>query len=425
MLFSSDPSVWLKDLFIDTGMSYSMASFSSIMVIIFSIATISWLSNLITKAVISKVVTRIVKRSKNQWDDIFLEQKVFTRMSHFAPALIIWFMAGWALKTYTLWLSLIHSLCNIYMLCIGMVVMNSFIESWHQIYQMLPIAKHRNIKGYVQLVKVFVVLFTVLIIISVVFKKQVSTLVAGIGVMASVLILVFRDTLVGVVASIQLSSNKMLKVGDWITIPKRDVDGVVLDITLNTAKVQNFDKTIITVPTFALVQESFQNWKGMEEAGVRRIKRPIFIDMKSIKFIDSSLREKLYRIPELKGFIEATENANRQVGNEDKDSGSPFFTYDKLTNLGLFRYYGESWLKKHPKTAKDQAVLIRHRNPEGYGLPLEIYLFSTDSQLIGYESFQNEIFEHLLAIIPEFELKLFQEPTGHDLLELTGTKRSE
>jgi miniconductance mechanosensitive channel len=425
MIFSSDPTVWLKDLFIDAGLSYRLSSLLSTVVVLFSIALISWLANIIVKAIILQVVTRIVKKSKTQWDDIFLEQKVFTRLSHFAPALIIWFMSDWALKPYFFWLTLVHNLTYIYMLCVGMIVMNSFIESWHQIYQMLPIAKHRNIKGYVQLLKIFVVLVTVLIIISVVFKKEVSTLLAGLGVMASVLILVFKDTLLGLVASIQLSANKMLKVGDWITIPGRDIDGTVTDISLNTVKVQNFDKTIVTVPTYSLVQDSFQNWIGMEEAGARRIKRPIFIDMKSIRFLDTNLREKLYRIPELKEYIDIIESTGVKGNRKNPESNTNFFAYNRLTNLGLFRYYGETWLKKHPKIAKDQTVILRQRTPEGNGLPLEIYLFSNDNQFIGYENFQNEIFEHLLAIINEFELKVFQQPTGNDLLELSGTKNTD
>jgi miniconductance mechanosensitive channel len=423
MIFSSDPSAWLKDIFIETGMNSGMASFLSIVVVIVSIAVISWLGNLITKAIILKVVTRIVKNSKNQWDDIFLEQKVFTRLSHFAPALIIWFMAGWALKSYITWLALVHNLTYIYMLGIGMIVMNSFIESWHQIYQMLPIARHRNIKGYVQLLKIFVILVTILVIISVVFKKEVSTLIAGLGVMASVLILVFKDTLVGFVASIQLSSGKMLKVGDWITIPRRDVDGVVTDITLNTVKVQNFDKTIMTVPTYALVQDSFQNWTGIDEAGVRRIKRPIFIDIKSIKFLDKGLKGKLERIPELKEYMVAVSNSGGKSAGDSGEDNSPFFAYNSITNLGLFRYYGETWLRDHPKTARDQTIALRHRTPEGNGLPLEIYLFSKYRDFAGYENFQNEIFEHFLAIMPMFDLKVFQVPSGHDLIELSGTKK--
>jgi miniconductance mechanosensitive channel len=415
MIFPSDPSVWLKNLLIDAGLSYSLAAFMSTVTVLFFIALIAWVSNLIVKVIIIKVVTRIVKRTKSQWDDVFLEQKVFTRLSHFAPAIVIWFLSVWALKPYIFWLTLVHNLTYIYMLCIGMIVVISFIESWHRIYQTLPIAKHRSIKGYVQLVKILVILITFLVIISVVFKREISTLLAGIGVMASVIILVFKDTLLGFVASIQLSANKMLKEGDWITIPNREVDGVVTDITLNTVKVRNFDNTIITVPTYALVQDSFQNWIGMEEAGARRIKRPIFIDMKSIKFLDTTLREKLCRNAELKEFIERNEITDEKQNRTDEEN--PFFKYDRLTNLGLFRYYGEEWVRNHPKTAKDQAVIIRHRAPEGNGLPLEIYLFSRDKKFLGYEIFQNEIFEHFLAIINEFDLRVFQQPTGNDLIE--------
>jgi miniconductance mechanosensitive channel len=423
MTFKIDPSVWLRELFLDTGLSYSLSALLSTVVLLFSIALISWLSNIVAKTIILQVVTRIVKRSKNQWDDVFLEQKVFTRLSHFAPALVIWFLSSWALKPYPGWLSIVHNLTYIYMLCISMVVLISFIESWHIIYQMLPIAKHRSIKGYVQLVKVLVVLVTLLIIISVVFKKEVSTLVAGIGVMASVLILVFKDTLVGVISSIQLSSNKMVKVGDWITIPKREVDGIVTDINLSTVKVQNFDKTIVTVPTYSLIQDSFQNWAGMEEAGVRRIKRPIYIDTKSIKFLDDNLRKKLFKVPELREYIEKYENDGTKENPKSTENDAPYFKYNKLTNLSVFRYYGETWLKNHPQAAKDQVTMLRNRVQTENGLPLEVVVFSNDSKMVGYETFQNEVFEHLFAVMNEFDLKVYQEPTGHDLLELSGVNK--
>lgn len=419
MIFHSDPTAWLKEIFIDTGMSSSLAAYLSTATLLLFIAICALVSNYIFKTIILQVLTRIVKKSENQWDDVFLEQKVFTRLSHFAPALVIWFMAVWALKPFPLWLAFVHTLTYIYMLCIGMIVIISFIESLHLVFMMLPIGKHRNIKGYVQLVKVMVILITVLIIISVVFKKDVFNLLAGLGVMASVLILVFKDTIVGIIASIQLSSSKMVKVGDWITIPRREVDGVVTDITLNTVKVQNFDNTVITVPTYSLVQDSFQNWASMEEAGARRIKRPMFIDMKSIKFIDDQLREKLIKIPLLKEYIEKRENTGEETGIQISDGDTKFLTYNRLTNLGLFRYYAESWLTNHPKAIKDQAIILRHRTPEGNGLPLEIYLFSKEIKLIGYENFQNEIFEHLFAILNEFDLKVFQQPSGHDILEMT------
>jgi miniconductance mechanosensitive channel len=229
-----DPAIWLKNIFIDAGLGYSFATFLSTITLVAIVMLLSWLSNVIAKTIINKVVTRIVLKSKSQWDDVFLEQKVFSRMSHFAPALVIHFMSGWALKDSLFWLSFVHNLNYIYMLSISMIVLLSFIESWHKIYETLPISRHRNIKGYVQLVKILVILITILLIVSVVFKKDISRIVAGLGAMAAVIILVFKDTLLGFVGSIQLSANKMLKVGDWITMDNRGVDGVVTDISLNT-----------------------------------------------------------------------------------------------------------------------------------------------------------------------------------------------
>src|SRR5664279_245829 len=234
MTLMNDPAVWFKNLFIHAGLSYSISTLLSAFALVLIVILLSWLSNLIAKSIILNIVTRIVKRTTTTWDDIFLEQKVFTRLSHFAPALTLWFMAAIALKDYPVWLLTVHNLTYVYMAVVTMVVVNSFIEAWHQIYNTLPIAKNRHIKGYVQLLKIFVVVITILIVVSVIFKKDISTLVAGLGAMAAVIILVFKDALLGLVASIQLSADKMLKIGDWISIPRRDVDGIVTDITLTS-----------------------------------------------------------------------------------------------------------------------------------------------------------------------------------------------
>jgi miniconductance mechanosensitive channel len=419
MPLMNDPAIWFKDLFVHAGLSYSLSSLLSTIALVLIVILLSWLSNLITKAIILQIITRIVKKTTTTWDDIFLEHKVFTRLSHFAPALVIWFMSAWALKAYPSWLLVVHKLTYVYMVIISMVVINSFIEAWHEIYKTLPIARHRHIKGYVQLVKIFVVVVTILVLISGLFNKDISTLVAGLGAMAAVLILVFRDTLLGLVASIQLSADKMLKVGDWISIPRRDVDGIVTDITLNTVKVQNFDKTIITVPTYSLVNDTFQNWKGMEEAGIRQVKRSIFIDMKSIRFLDKELKDKLCLVPVLKEFIESKED---KTGISSKDSNiteTPFFNSSQITNLGIFRFYAETYLKQHHDTDPSQTILMRHRPFEGDGLHMQLYLFTKKNQFVQYENFQSEIVEHLLAIMDEFGLRVFQQPTGDDLQTLS------
>ena len=418
MLFKTDPSIWLKDVFIHAGLGYDLSSFVSTITLVAGVIILSWLANLIAKAIILKIVTLIIKKTTSTWDDIFLEQKVFTRLSHFAPALVIWTMAGWALKAYPIWMIFIHKLAYIYMVLVGMIVVNSFIEGWHKIYNTLPISQHRHIKGYVQLVKIFVVLVAILIIVSVIFRKDISSILTGIGAMAAVLILVFRDTLLGLVASIQLSADKLLSVGDWITIPGRNIDGTVSDITLNTVKVQNFDKTIVTIPTYSLVNESFQNWKGMEESGVRRIMRVIFIDMRSIRFLDDKIKSKFSEYPVLKGYIEKSGKINTPSASQT-DPDSPYFNSSRLTNLGLFRFYMETYLKEHPMIDSDQTLILRHRDPVGNGLPVQVLLFTKSNQMIPYENLQSDIFEHILAIIGEFGLKVYQQPTGDDLLSLS------
>ncbi len=414
-----DPAVWLKEVFIDAGLSVSFSSFLSTVSLVLIVVVLGWLSNLVAKVFILKIVTTIVEKTTNTWDDVFLEQKVFTRLSHLAPALVIWFMAGWALKDYPTYLVAIHKVAYIYMVVVGTIVIIAFIESWHIIYNTLPIAQHRHIKGYVQLLKIFMILISILVVISVVFGKDISKILAGLGAMAAVLILVFKDTLLGLVASIQLSADKMLKVGDWITIPKRDIDGTVSDITLNTVKIQNFDKTIITIPTYSLVNESFQNWKGMEEAGVRQIKRSLFIDMKSIRFLDDEMKEELSRFPLLKEYIKSSVERSGKI-TPGSDSESPFLNRSHLTNLGLFRFYAEAYLRQHPLIDANQTLIVRHRSTEGHGLPLQVYAFTKSYQMTPYENLQSEIFEHLIAIMNQFGLNLFQEPSGDDLLTLSG-----
>lgn len=420
-MFANDPGIWLKELLIDAGLGYDFASFVSTIGLVAVVLFLSWLSNLIARFIISQVVTRVVKRSKSQWDDVFLEQKVFTRLSHFAPVLVIWFMSGWALKAYAVPLMVVHRLTFAYMLVIGMVVMNSFIESWYRIYMTLPISQHRSIKAYVQIVKIIVVVIFSLLVFSVLIRKDVSAIIAGLGVMATVIMLIFKDAILGLVASLQLSANHMLKVGDWITIPGRDVDGEVADITLTTVKVRNFDKTIITVPTYSLVNESFQNWIGMEESGVRQLKRAFFIDMKSIRFADDTLKKSAENITLLKDFVSQTAAGESIMVKDPGLKKSYYFSSGKVTNLGYFRYYAEEYLRNHPVIDKKQTVIVRHRAPEGNGLPLQVYAFTNKTDFITYENVQSEIFEHLLAMLNEFGLKVFQQPTGEDLLSLKHT----
>jgi len=236
--------------------------------------------------------------------------------------------------------------------------------------------------------------------------------------MAAVLILVFKDTILGLVASIQLSANKMVNVGDWISMPKYNADGDVMDISLNTVKVQNWDKTIATIPTYALVSESFNNWKGMEESGGRRIKRSISIDMNSISFLTGDQIAKFRKYHLLKDYINTKEkeieafNTSLELDDDTVTNGR------RMTNLGTFRKYLENYLHNHPKIHQNMTFLVRHLQPTEKGIPMEIYVFSNDQAWANYEAIQSDIFDHILAIMPEFGLRVFQNPTGDDFQKL-------
>ncbi len=420
MLGDFDLVVFLRDFFRELGVSNSWSILLETFIMVILVGVFSWLAYIITRFFIDRIVTVIIRKTKFKWDDIFLDNKVFTRLSHFAPAVVIYLMAGWVLEPYPGWLTFVQKLTFLYMIIASVLFLFAFVNAWHKIYLTLPMSQHRHIKGYLQLLNIFIGVVAILIMISVIFEKDVTTLVAGLGAMAAVILLIFRDTILGLVASIQLSANKMLKIGDWISIPSRGADGTVLDISLNTVKVQNFDKTILTIPTYALVQESYQNWTGMEESGGRRIKRAVHIDVRSICFLDKEQIDKLKRIQILNDYIERKEKDLKDFNKKHNIDDRVLVNGRRMTNVGTFRAYIDAYLKQHPKIHNDMTFLVRQLPVTEKGLPIEIYVFSKDQEWAKYEAIQADIFDHLLAVIPEFGLRVFQNPTGADFQQLTN-----
>ncbi len=287
----------------------------------------------------------------------------------------------------------------------------------NDIYQTTVYASTRPIKGYIQLVQILIVFVATIIVIAFLINKSPLGLFAGLGAMAAVLLLVFKDSILGFVASIQLSANKMIKPGDWIEMPSHKADGTVIDISLTTVKVQNWDKTITTIPTYALVSESFNNWAGMEESDGRRIKRSINIDMKSIRFCDEKLLDKLSHFYLLKDYISNKEEEIAKYNEKLQVKPGDIFNGRRQTNLGIFRYYLEAYLKQNPNINLGMTFLVRHLQPSETGLPVEIYVFSKDKRWANYEAIQADIFDHIFAILPEFDLRVYQNPSGHDITE--------
>ena len=411
----------IKEWFIGFGFSESAAFYAKTIVIFLLVLIISLIAYFIANRILVNAIRKFVKSTKSDWDDILLNRKLLNRFSHLVPAIILYVYAKNGLYSFPNWQPLILSIIYIYMIFIGMFIINAFMNALHEVYSTLPASKDRPIKGYIQTVIIIVFFIGSILIISIILGKSPTKLLASLGALAAILILVFKDSLLGLVSGIQLSANQMVKIGDWITMPSRNADGDVLEITLNTVKVQNFDKTIVTIPTYALISESFQNWKGMEETEGRRIARSVFIDLKTIKFCDNLMLEKFKKIKLIKDYIiekqAEIDEHNISIGVEENDRVSR----RNLTNIGVFRKYCEIYLNKHPKLHHSDSpytLLVRHMQPTEKGLPIQIYVFSKEQKWAKYEEVQADIFDHILAVIPEFELGIFQSPSSEDLRRL-------
>ena len=409
---------WMDNWLVGLGMSQYLAIFVKIFFFLIVAVLLSYLSDIIVRKLIVSILTTIIKRSKTKIDDIFLERKVFNRLSHFAPAFVIFFLAPFVFNDYPALIKFVQNVAYVYMILIGLLVADSFMSALHEVYISLPISKHRPIKGYLQIVKIAIYFIAIILIISTIFGKSPKGLLAALGTAAAVLILVFKDTILGFVASIQLSANKMVKPGDWISMPDHNADGTVIEISLNTIKVQNWDNTITTIPTYACISESFYNWKGMEESGGRRIKRSVTIDMKSIKFCTPEMIKKFKKIQILRDFIEKKEKELDAHNKKHKIDNSVVVNGRRMTNVGVFRAYIGAYLHNHPKINNEMTSMVRQLQPTDKGLPLQIYVFSNDKRWVEYEKIQSDIFDHILAVAPEFDLRVFQNPSGYDIVKL-------
>lgn len=406
--------VQLKNWLINEGIAVYWAIILQSIIAIIIVVFIALLCDFIAKRVLISIITKLVRKTKTSWDDILLERKVFNKIAHFAPAAIIYYSAG--MLDHQGLSNFIQNSAHVYMVILAIMLIDTFLNAGNDIYNTMPVSKSRPIKGYIQIVKIFFYAMGIISITALLFNKNPFNIVAGMGAFAAVILLIFKDTILGFVASIQLSANKMVNIGDWISMPSKGADGTVIDISLNTVKVQNWDKTISTIPTYALVSESFNNWKGMEESGGRRIKRHLNIDVKSIHFLNEDEIAEFEKIRLLKDYMIEKKNEIRANNPE----GEIPVNQRRLTNVGTFRKYVEAYLQEHPKIHNEMTFLVRQLQVSEKGLPLEIYVFSNDQEWANYEAIQADIFDHILAIVPEFNLRIFQNPTGDDFRKLSN-----
>ncbi len=404
--------------FIERGLAENITAYVLNVFFILIILALGYLANIIAKRVILAGVSRLIKRSSRSWDDMFLKNKVFKRLSHLAPALVIYLLSPLAFPDAPVLVSFFRNGAFIYMVIIALLVLDAFLNTCYDIYQTFEVSKEIPIQGFVQAIKIILVFIGGILILSTITNKTPLYFLSGLGALTAVLMLIFKDAILGFVAGIQLSANNMVHKGDWIEMPQFGADGDVLDVSLTTVKVQNWDKTITTLPTYSLISHSFKNWRGMQESGGRRIKRALYIDMTSIKFCDREMLERFADIQYIREYIERKNKELAQYNKEHDVDESSIVDGRKLTNIGTFRAYVEAYLHNHPKIHQKMTFLVRQLAPTDHGLPLEIYVFSNDQVWARYESIQADIFDHFLAAIPAFDLRIFQNPSGSDFRTL-------
>ena len=371
------------------------------------------LAYIIAKHVVVRGIRHLITKLKFANHDIMSQHSVIRRVANIVPAIVI--MNGIVTVPHlsAKMISFVQMAAQAFIFLTIALAIGELLNIFNLVYQRNPKSRNKPIKGYLQLIKLIIFIVCGLMILGTFLKKDVFTLLAGFGAMAAVLMLVFQNTILSLVASVQISSYDMVRIGDWIEMPSLNADGDVIDMSLHTITVQNFDKTFTTIPTNKLVTDTFKNWRGMSQAGVRRIKRSLYIDQSSVHFMSEAEQSKLKEFLLLDQYLDHKSTELIQF-NQKLSNTSPC-NQRRLTNIGTFRAYVELYLNQHPNISKQQSLIVRQLQPTEKGLPLEIYAFSNQIAWKDYEAIQSDIFDHLIAILPEFGLKIYQAPSGYDM----------
>jgi len=403
----------LLELGLTTGMVESLVRGGLILLVLL----LSWVAHRVSQGPINRSIEKFAHYTIQQWDDILVEKHIVKRILYFIPLILLYVLSS-PILTGTSLLPLSQTLISFLFLIAGMMFLDAILNALLAIYGKSAIAKEISITPFVQVLKLVLYFVTGILLLSLLLQKTPLYFLSGLGALTAVLMFVFKDVLMGFVAGIQLIANKMVAPKDWIEMPKYGADGDVLEITLTTVKVQNFDNTITTIPTYALINESFKNWRNMNLSGGRRIKRYVNIDLGSIKFCSSEMLEQFKRIQLISQYIQNRQEEILVYNKKHQVDESTLVNGRRLTNIGVFRSYVEAYLRQHPMIHKDMTFLIRQLSPRENGLPIEIYVFCKDTNWTAYEAIQADIFDHILAVVPEFDLRVFQEPSGSDFQKI-------
>lgn len=405
---------WVDELLLASGIAQEWAIYLRLLLLLVALLLLSVMGFYVAKKIILPYFYKQVKKSPAKWDDLLVDKAVFHNFSHLVPAIFVRLLAPSIFGDFPTVLPIVIKLTDIYLIIVALKIIIAVVKVAEFAFSSLPAFQNKPLTSYFQLLRILFYIATAILLFSILLGKSPVYFLSAFGAMTAILLLIFKDTILGLVASVQMSTNDMVRIGDWIEMPKFNADGDVVAINLNTVKVQNFDKTITTIPTFYFITDSFKNWRGMVQSGGRRIKRSIFIDANSIRFVDAETQEELKKIHLIESFISGRQHDIKASNNKHKIDTSIFINGRRMTNIGVFRHYIELYLKSHPGINKEMTIIVRQVSIEDRGIPLEIYCFANTTEWLDYESIQADIFDHLFSAVRYFDLSLFQQSSGKD-----------
>lgn len=410
----------LNNLFHKIGLSENLSSFIAEIISFISLILLAFIAYYIVHLAVKKVIYVFIEKSPSERDDILIKNKVFKRLCLIVPAYIIRHFISTALPSYPTLAATIIVVTKIYEVFIYSRVLDAILTTLNEIYDTYEISKSKPIKGFIQVLKTIIYIICLLLVIAILTQKQLSNILIGLGTLSAVLMLVFKDPILGFVGGIQLTINDMLRIGDWIVMEKSKADGEVLEIGLTTVKVQNWDKTITTIPTYSLISDSFTNWRGMENSGGRRIARSFVIDIDTIKFCTPEMLERFKKFQLVSQYIIDKEKEIEEYNKSNNIDDSNLVNGRRQTNIGIFRAYLNAYLANCPYINKDMTFMVRQLSPTENGVPIQIYAFSSNKAWISYENIQSDIFDHVFAVVTMFDLKIYQKPSSNSLMSSIG-----
>jgi len=416
---------WFEVLLADAGIATEWIPLLRVLIGIVALAFIAIVAYLITKRFVLQFLNAFFRKTPLKWDDVLADRRTFDNLAHIIPAIIVRFATPALFAGYDRIQPFMIKVADVYIIIAGALILISFLKAIEYVLSQSPVFINKPIASYFQLVRILLYIAMFIIILSILIGRSPTYFLTAFGAMTAIILLIFKDTILGLVASVQISANDVVRVGDWVEMPKFNADGDVIAINLNTVKIRNWDKTITAIPTFYFITDSFKNWRGMQESGGRRIKRSVLVNVRTIKFVDPEARERFKKYTLISDYVSERQREIETFNSVIGVDTTQLINGRRMTNIGVFRRYVESYLQQHQGIRQDMTVMVRQLPSDDRGLPIEIYCFTNTTAWLEYESIQSDIFDHLFAAAAWFDLELFQQPAGSDILQaVNGMQQS-